>query len=101
MTSSWGGIRKAPHAFTEHGALMAASVLNSDKAVEMSLFVIRAFVRLREMVSSQKELAEKFSELEKRLEGHDESITEIIQALQYLIQPDGPLKKEKIGFIRE
>lgn len=80
---------------------MAASVLNSEKAVEMSLFVIRAFVRLREMISSHKALAEKFEELEKRLEGHDESITEIVKALQYLMQPDGPLKKNKIGFIRD
>jgi len=98
VTSSWGGIRKAPHAFTEHGALMAASVLNSEKAVETSVFVIRAFVRLREMISTHKALAEKFEELEKRLEGHDASIGEIVRAIQYLMQPDGPLKKNRIGF---
>jgi len=101
VTSSWGGIRKAPHAFTEHGALMAASVLNSEKAVETSVFVIRAFVRLREMISTHKALAEKLSELEKRLEGHDASITEIVKVIQYLMQPDGPLKKKKIGFIQD
>ncbi len=90
-----------PHAFTEHGALMAASVLNSEKAVETSVFVIRAFVHLREMISSHKALAEKFEELEKRLDGHDASITEIVKAIQYLMQPDGPLKKKKIGFIQD
>ncbi len=77
VTSSWGGMRKPPHAFTEHGALMAASVLNSKQAVETSVFIIRAFVRLREMISSHKALAEKLDELEKKLEGHDASITEI------------------------
>jgi len=100
VTSSWGGIRKPPHAFTEHGALMAASVLNSQRAVESSVFIIRAFVRLREMIASHKALAEKFGELEKRLDGQDESIAEIVKAIQYLMQPDGPLKKKKIGFIQ-
>lgn len=100
VTSSWGGIRKPPHAFTEHGALMAASVLNSQRAVESSVFIIRAFVRLREMIASHKALAEKFRELEKRLDGQDESIAEIVKAIQYLMQPDGPLKKKKIGFIQ-
>jgi len=90
-----------PYAFTEHGALMAASVLNSGKAVETSVFVIRAFVRLREMISSHKALAEKLDELENRLDGHDASITEIVKALQYLMQPDGPLKKKQIGFIQD
>jgi len=90
-----------PHVFTEHGALMAASVLNSEKAVETSVFVIRAFVRLREMISSHKALAEKLGELEQRLEGHDASITEIVRAIQYLMQPDGPLKKKRIGFIHD
>jgi len=88
-----------PYAFTEHGALMAASVLNTEKAVETSLFVIRAFVRLRGMIASNKALAEKLSELEKRLEGHDASIAEIVKLLQHLMQPDGPLKKNRIGFI--
>lgn len=91
--------KSMPYAFTEHGALMAASVLNSEKAVETSLFVIRAFVRIREMISSNKALADKLAKLEKRLEGHDTSITEIVRLLQQLMQPDGPLKKKRIGFI--
>jgi len=80
---------------------MAASVLNSKRAVETSVFVIRAFVRLREMISSHKTLAKKLEELEKRLEGHDASITGVVKAIQYLMQPDGPLKKKKIGFIQD
>jgi hypothetical protein len=91
----------APYVFTEHGALMAASVLNSEKAVETSLFVIRAFVRLREMISSHKTLAKKLDELETKLEGHETSITEIVKVIQYLTQPEGPLKKNKIGFIHD
>ena len=101
VTSSWGGLRKAPHAFTEHGALMAASVLNSARAVETSVFVIRAFVRLRELVASHKALAERLEELEERFEGQGASIKDIIKAIQYLMEPDGPLKKKPIGFIQE
>jgi hypothetical protein len=56
-TSSWGGRRKPPLAFTEHGAIMAATILNSPRAVEMSVYVVRAFVQLRELLSSNKELA--------------------------------------------
>src|SRR5688572_22346799 len=64
-TSSWGGKRKPPAAFTEHGAIMAATVLNSPRAVEMSVYVVRAFVRLREVLSSNAELARKLDALEK------------------------------------
>ncbi len=73
---------------------MATGVLNSKRAVETSVFIIRTFVRLREMIPSHKALVRKFEELEKRLEGHDASITGIVKAIQYLMQPDGPLKKE-------
>ena len=62
-----GGRRSLPYAFTEHGAIMAATVLNSEKAVEMSVFVVRAFVRLRAMLAANKELAARIEELEKNL----------------------------------
>ena len=68
----WGGKRKRPLAFTEHGALMAASVLNTPRAVEMSGFVVRAFVRLRNLLAIHKGLAEKLAELERKLASHDE-----------------------------
>ncbi len=67
-----------PFAFTEHGTIMAASVLNSPKAMEMSVFIVRAFVRLREILYSQKELAEKIAELENKVGDHDASINIII-----------------------
>ncbi|MDT8376865.1 MAG: hypothetical protein RQ867_09075 [Mariprofundaceae bacterium] len=75
---------------------MATSVLNSEKAAETSLFVIRTFVRLREMIASHKGLAGQLNKLEKRLEGHDASISEIVKVLRQLMQPDGPLKKNRI-----
>lgn len=96
-TSSWGGRRKLPFAFTEHGAIMAASVLNSRRAVEMSVYVVRAFVQLRELLSSQKVLAEQVTKLERRVSHHDQSLTEIIDALRGLMERPSPTKRS-IGF---
>ncbi|OGU73050.1 MAG: hypothetical protein A2V93_07260 [Ignavibacteria bacterium RBG_16_34_14] len=87
-----------PNAFTEHGAVMLASVLNSKRAIETSLLVVRAFVRLREILSTHKELASKLKELELRIETHDEQIMAIFEAInQLLTPPEKPIKK--IGFI--
>ncbi len=66
-SSGWGGRRKLPYAYTEHGALMAANVLNSKRAVEASIFVVRVFAKLRQMLAPYKELANKFQQLEKKL----------------------------------
>ncbi len=96
-TSSWGGNRKLPNAFTEHGAIMAASVLNSRRAVEMSVYVVRAFVQLRELLSSQKVLAEQLAKLERRISHHDNSLAEIIDALRSLMERPAPAKRG-IGF---
>jgi phage regulator Rha-like protein len=92
-----GGRRYAPYAFTEHGAIMAATVLNSERAVEMSVFVVRAFVRLREMLATNQQLASKIDELEQRLDTHDASIQELIEAIRELMAPD-PGTGRKIGF---
>ena len=92
-----GGRRSLPYAFTEHGAIMAATVLNSEQAVEMSVFVVRAFVRLREMLAANRELADRIGELEKHLETHDGTIQEIINVIKSLMtQP--PRRRSKIGF---
>jgi hypothetical protein len=92
-----GGRRSLPYAFTEHGAIMAATVLNSEQAVEMSVFVVRAFVRLREMLAANRELADRIGELEKHLETHDGTIQEIINVIKNLMtQP--PRRRSKIGF---
>ena len=92
-----GGRRYAPYAFTEHGAIMAATVLNSERAVEMSVFVVRAFVRLREMLSTNQQLAGKIDELEQRLDTHDASIQELIEAIRELMAPE-PSTGRRIGF---
>jgi hypothetical protein len=95
--SNRGGRRYAPYAFTEHGAIMAASVLNSPRAVEMIIFVVRAFLRLREALSSHKALAAKHAELEQRLETTDHRIVEIINAIHVLaMPPEKPVRQ--IGF---
>ncbi|HEX5424571.1 MAG TPA: ORF6N domain-containing protein [Candidatus Acidoferrales bacterium] len=92
-----GGRRYRPYAFTEHGAIMAASVLNSNRAIQVSVYVVRAFLKLREILSTHKELAIKLTELEGRVEGHDEDITAIFEAIRQLLEsPEKPAKR--IGF---
>lgn len=90
-----------PFAFTEHGAIMVATILNSPRAVEMSLYVVRAFVQLRELLGSNKELARRFAQLEARLDrklaAHDKAIATIIAAIRELMQPPAP-KRGGIGF---
>jgi ORF6N domain len=95
--SQRGGRRYLPQAFTEHGAIMAATVLNSERAVQMSVFVVRAFVRLREMLATNRHLAAKIDELENHLETHDEVIQEIVRAIKELMLPPAP-RRRKIGF---
>src|SRR6201997_1381017 len=96
--SGRGGRRYAPYAFTEHGAIMAATVLNSEQAVEMSVFVVRAFVRLREMLATNEKLAAKIDELEQRLDTHDASIQDLIEAIRQMMLPE-PATSRKIGFV--
>ena len=86
-----------PHAFTEHGAIMAASVLNTSRAIEASLFVVRAFVRLRQILATNKELARKLFELEEHLKDHDQQIKAIFEAIRQLMAPTDK-KVRKIGF---
>jgi hypothetical protein len=90
--------RFPPYAFTEHGAIMAANVLASPRAIEMSVHVVRAFVRLREMISTNKELARKLDELERKLATHDQAIAGLIEAIRELMSPPEP-KRRPIGFI--
>ena len=98
-SSSHGGKRKLPWVFTEHGAIMLAAVLNSARAVEMSVFVVRAFVEMRETFLVNRQLAAKLDELEKRVGGHDEVIADLISAIRPLLEPsieDKP--RREIGF---
>ncbi|MDP1705611.1 MAG: hypothetical protein Q8L42_12945, partial [Sulfurimicrobium sp.] len=92
------GRRYAPYAFTEHGALMLASILNSQRAIEVGILVVRAFVRLRELLAGNKELAAKLDELERKLSTHDQAITGLIDTVRQLMSPPAR-EKRPIGFI--
>ena len=94
-----GGRRKLPWVFTEHGAIMLAAILNSERAVEMSVFVVRAFVQMREVLLGNKQLAVKLAELERRVGGHDEVIADLITAIRKLLEaPAEEGTKREIGF---
>jgi hypothetical protein len=93
-----GGRRYPPRVFTEHGAIMAASVLNSPHAVEVSVFVVRAFVKLRELTMAHKEIQKKLDDLEHKVSGHDQAIAGLINAIRELMTPPEPKKTRPIGF---
>ena len=94
-----GGRRYAPYAFTEHGAIMAAGVLSTEQAVRVSVYVVRAFVKLRQFISEHKELAHKLAELERRPENHDEQIVALVEAIRELMVPPPPKQgRKRIGF---
>lgn len=92
-----GGRRTLPYVFTEHGAIMAATVLNSKQAVEVGIFVVRAFVRLREMLAGHKKFARRLDELEKRLATHDKNFQIVFDAIKRLLIVDDKPKR-KIGY---
>jgi hypothetical protein len=96
-----GGQRYLPYAFTEHGAIMPATILSSPRAIEMSVYVVRAFVQLREMLSSNRELAKRLDQLEARLDKklgeHDAAIAAILSAIRQLMHSPAP-KRRPIGF---
>jgi hypothetical protein len=96
-SSSHGGRRYLPSAFTEHGAIMSASILNSERADEMSLFVVRAFIRMREALAANQQIIAKLSELERKVEGHDSDIQDLIEAIRELMEPP-PATNRRIGF---
>ena len=91
--------RFPPFAFTEHGAIQAANVLSSPRAVEMGVHVVRAFVRMREVLAAHKELAHKLATLEQRIDSQDETIVEILAAIRQLMAPPEPTKRRPIGFV--
>jgi len=99
VTSSWGGRRRLPYAFTEHGVTMLASVLKSEKAVQMNIAVVRAFIALREAAQQYKELNKKLAEIEQTTQKH---FKDIYQALNYLLnkkqKEEDFSKRERIGF---
>lgn len=96
-----GGRRYLPYAFTEHGVVMAANVLNSKRAIDSSIFVVRVFIKLREFAITYTELAKKLTEIEKKVSSHDKTIASVIIAIRRLMQhpkPEPQPKKRSIGF---
>jgi hypothetical protein len=92
-----GGARYRPYAFTEHGTIMAATVLNSNRAIEMSVFVVLAFVRMRRAIAANRHILAKLAEVERRLESHDSDIQDLMDAIRELINPPDPPRR-RIGF---
>jgi hypothetical protein len=101
VTSSKRNLRRSPVVFTEHGALMLATVLNSPVAVEASVRVVRAFVLMREQLAANTDLAGKLADLEQRVGGHDTAITNLFEAIRQLVEPPLPENRRQIGFMRE
>ncbi len=100
ISSGWGGRRRSlPYAFTEQGVAMLSSVLHSERAVQVNVAIMRAFVQLRRVLGSHVELARKLSELEKRIEGHDDAIRSLFEAIRQLMNPSIPEQPPReIGF---
>lgn len=96
-TSSWGGTRKLPRAFTEQGIAMLSSVLRSKRAIHVNIAIMRAFVKLREFAASHKTLATKLEQLERKVGGHDGQIRSLFDAIRQLMEPPTP-KSRRIGF---
>jgi len=101
VTSSHGGKRKHPWAFTEHGALMAANILRSKQAVHMSIYVIRAFVKQRGQIAANAAIFKRLAEIDKTLLQHDSALRDIYRKLMPLLQPPPEPPKRRIGFITD
>jgi hypothetical protein len=97
VTSSWGGRRLPPYAFTEQGVAMLSSVLRSEQAVEVNIEIMRAFVRLRKLLLSHQELAQKLMKLEQK---YDSQFKTVFEAIRQIMEPDVPPTKRQIGFVR-
>ena len=99
LKSGRGQHRKyLPNAFTEHGAIMAANVLNSPRSVEMSIYVIRAFIKMRAVLAGQADLARRLAEIEKSLIGHDAALRDLYSKIRPLLLPPPEPKRREIGF---
>jgi len=98
VTSSWGGRRYRPYAFTEQGVAMLSSVLRSPQAIAVNIEIMRAFVRLRELLASHKALAKRLEELEAKT---DTRFKQVFEAIRQLMLPPDPPKKRQIGFVRD
>jgi len=98
ISSFHGGRRHRPYAFTEQGVAMLSSVLNSARAVRVNIAIMRAFVKLREILATHRELAQRLKELEGKFHTHDAQIQEVFDAIRALLQPKPDSSKRRIGF---
>ena len=98
VTSSWGGHRKPPYVFTEQGVAMLSSVLKSDRAIQVNILIMRAFVKIKQALATHKEVSRKLNELEQRLDRNDRQIIAIFDAIRKMVEPEEKPGK-KIGFI--
>jgi hypothetical protein len=96
--SSWGGARRPPFVFTEQGVAMLSSVLNSKRAIKVNIQIMRAFVKLKELLFAHRDLAIKIEILERKYAKHDHEIQAIFEAIKQLLQPPAPGPKRHIGF---
>ena len=99
-TSSWGGRRVAPYAFTEHGVLMLSSVLNSEKAISVNIQIMRIYTKMREMLMTNQEILQKLEQLERKVDGHNEDIQLIFSCLKQLLNPPKE-PRPRVGFRRK
>jgi hypothetical protein len=96
------GLRRRPYAFTEQGVAMLSSVLNSERAIEVNIAIMRAFVRLRELIVTHKDLARKLDELERKVGQHDEKFQVVFEAIRRLMAPPRKSRMKRItGFARD
>ncbi|MGH9618971.1 MAG: ORF6N domain-containing protein [Bryobacteraceae bacterium] len=99
VTSSWGGARRAtPYAFTEHGVAMLSSVLRSKRAVQMNVLIIRAFIKLREILESHKDLVRAMEDIKRKQEEQGEQITAIVETINQILDAEPVPPKRRIGF---
>ena len=99
--SGRGGRRYLPYAFTEQGVAMLSTVLNSERAIEVNIAIMRAFVRLRQIMSTHKDLARKLDDIERKLREHDEKFAMVFEAIRQLMAPPAAPPKRRIGFRQE
>lgn len=100
-STGWGGIRKLPNAFTEQGIAMLSGVLHSQRAIDVNIAIMRAFVKLREILATHKELADRLSELERRMGKKDQEVMALFEAIRKLMQPPPEKPKRPMGFVAD
>ena len=98
-TSSWGGTKKLPYVFTEQGVAMLSSVLNSERAIQVNILIMRAFTKLKEILLTHKDLAVRIESLEKKYAEHDQTLKSIFEAIKQLLEPP-PVEEKKISGFR-